>query len=351
MTPHVSPTTPSAVQRTVADEHGSVASSSLLAHSKEAMLAAIEIYNKPTITYRNECAVILVMNSWELVLKALLVSNGHSIHETNGQQMPTRTISWRRAWHKSQQFLPSHLANPATRTNLVTLAEYRDQAIHYYNSQATGIFLHLLLQAAIVNYRDLVKHIWSIDIADDMTWHVLPVGMKPPTDILSYLGHATKSSDKSVASTFLTKLYNSLNDLITSGEDIDRLLIKVTVGLESLKKADHANVVAGVNSVSGGDDSNLIIRQQDPNQSHPFRQTEVLAKVKQAGGRKLTQPVFQAIVRKYEMKSHIKYCWMASGKEVIKYSPEAVKLIGRLSASEVDEAVEEYRHYLQHKTP
>jgi len=41
-------------------------------NSKAAMLAAIEIYNKPQIAYRDECFSILLVNAWELLLKATL---------------------------------------------------------------------------------------------------------------------------------------------------------------------------------------------------------------------------------------------------------------------------------------
>lgn len=37
------------------------------------MLAAIEIYNKPTVEYREETFVLLVTNAWEVLLKARLV--------------------------------------------------------------------------------------------------------------------------------------------------------------------------------------------------------------------------------------------------------------------------------------
>jgi len=43
------------------------------------MLAAVEIYNKPRIEYREESSVILLLNAWELILKALLSKNGMSI--------------------------------------------------------------------------------------------------------------------------------------------------------------------------------------------------------------------------------------------------------------------------------
>lgn len=51
----------------------------LLGNGKAALLAAIEIYNKPRIDYRDECFVILLLNAWELVWKAVISKNGNSI--------------------------------------------------------------------------------------------------------------------------------------------------------------------------------------------------------------------------------------------------------------------------------
>ena len=42
----------------------------LLDRAIAAMVAAVEIYNKPGFSYRNESFVILAMNAWELLLKA-----------------------------------------------------------------------------------------------------------------------------------------------------------------------------------------------------------------------------------------------------------------------------------------
>src|SRR5690606_29732237 len=41
--------------------------------SHAAMLASIEVYNKPTFAYREETFCILAVNSWELLLKAKLL--------------------------------------------------------------------------------------------------------------------------------------------------------------------------------------------------------------------------------------------------------------------------------------
>ncbi|MDV6305364.1 hypothetical protein R3P93_22600 [Rhodococcus cerastii] len=44
----------------------------LVDNSLAAMLAAVEVYNKSQMTYRDEVAVMLVVNAWELALKATL---------------------------------------------------------------------------------------------------------------------------------------------------------------------------------------------------------------------------------------------------------------------------------------
>lgn len=51
----------------------------MVANSLSAMLAAIEIYNKPRMEYRDEVTVLLVVNAWELALKAALKKSGRTI--------------------------------------------------------------------------------------------------------------------------------------------------------------------------------------------------------------------------------------------------------------------------------
>ena len=54
---------------------------SLLDKSIASMLAAIEIYNKPNFTYREDSFSILCVNAWELLLKAVyLRKNRYKMH-------------------------------------------------------------------------------------------------------------------------------------------------------------------------------------------------------------------------------------------------------------------------------
>ena len=51
---------------------GKVVSKILLDSSQAALFAGIEIHNKPNISYRYQTSIILVINAWELALKAFV---------------------------------------------------------------------------------------------------------------------------------------------------------------------------------------------------------------------------------------------------------------------------------------
>ena len=57
-------------------------SDDLAKKSLQAILAAIEIYNKPTFSYREESFALLMVNAWELLLKAKWVLD-HSEDEAS----------------------------------------------------------------------------------------------------------------------------------------------------------------------------------------------------------------------------------------------------------------------------
>jgi Domain of unknown function (DUF3644) len=49
----------------------------LVDNSLSAVLAAIEIYNKPNFSYREEAFTILIINAWELILKAKILKDAN----------------------------------------------------------------------------------------------------------------------------------------------------------------------------------------------------------------------------------------------------------------------------------
>lgn len=51
---------------------------SILEKSIACAVSAIEIYNKPDFKYREETFAILMINAWELVLKAKMIKDAHN---------------------------------------------------------------------------------------------------------------------------------------------------------------------------------------------------------------------------------------------------------------------------------
>jgi hypothetical protein len=58
-----------------------------------ANLAAVEIYNKHRIFYRNKCFVVLLINSWELMLKAIISKIKISIYERKEAQSTSKNFN------------------------------------------------------------------------------------------------------------------------------------------------------------------------------------------------------------------------------------------------------------------
>ena len=48
--------------------------------AREALLAAVEIYNKPKVEYREQTVAFLLVNAWEVLIKARIIQqNGGKI--------------------------------------------------------------------------------------------------------------------------------------------------------------------------------------------------------------------------------------------------------------------------------
>lgn len=103
--------------------------------AREALLAAVEIYNKPTVQYREQTATFLLVNAWEVLIKARIVQeNGGRIqaiyrrkrnsnrfaYSADGEVL---TIEIRGAVNRSK--LPQEV-----RSNILGLVKIRNRAAH-----------------------------------------------------------------------------------------------------------------------------------------------------------------------------------------------------------------------------
>jgi len=311
------------------------------------MTAAIEIYNKPIFEYRDECVVILLLNSWELLLKAMLSKNGQSVFYKKRRREPYRTLSWVDAFARSEKYFPSSIRPQPVGMNIGLLSTYRDNAVHFYNATDFGVLLYALAQTSIKNFRDLLHAKFGIRFEDEVNWQLLPIGIHPPVDLVSYLGDTSVHHKSLAVRQFLSELARAVQDVKAGGGDTGRLLTVFNVKLESVKKIGEADAVVAVSAPDPASAPLAIIRTQDPNASHPLRQMDVVEKIGTLHGRPFTSHVFSAVTWKYELKNNTQYCWRANEGVLTKYSNDTITFISRLTAADVDAALTDYGAHLK----
>jgi EC042_2821-lke REase/Protein of unknown function (DUF3644) len=324
---------------------------SLRNNSKAAILAAIEIYNKPQIEYRDECFTILLINAWELLLKAILAKNKQHIYYAKKRKEPYRTLSIQDALLQAKDYFPAHISYQPVAQNINMLVTYRNNAIHFYNQQGFGVVIYGLAQTSIINFRDLMHSVFNFDISNEMAISLLPLSFGTRPDPIQFLQQTKTDPPKNKAvAQFLKEISQATRNLETQQLDTTRFLTVFTVTLQSVKKVSSADVVIAVKGGQDGATEPLIIeRSVDPNISHPLRAKDVIEKIgPEVAGIRFTPYTFQAIIWKYDIKSKSNLYWQSSRGEITRYSPEVPSILKKLSKNEIEVALREYKQH-QHQ--
>lgn len=312
----------------------------LLANAMSAMLGAIEIYNKPRFAYRDEVFVVLLINAWELLLKAMVSKGGGRIYYPKRRGEAYRTLTCRDAfWRAANSSVwPKRITSASVDANIELLSVYRDQAIHFYNNKSFGAVIYSLSQTSIINFRDVSVAVFGRDIGEEMSWRIMPLSVSGAVDPVKFMSGEGAASDQTRAvQDFLMLMQEKADQLDSSGNDTGRLCTVFDVSLNSVKKIDKADIVAGI-APEDQADVFIVQRRVDPNLTHPFRKKEMMPKL--AG--KLTPYEFDAVVSVHNLRDDPKYCWKDSSTSLVKWSPEAVKYLNGLTGEEISRARSEY---------
>lgn len=150
----------------------------LLDKSVAAALSSIEIYNKPDFKYREEIFVILLINAWELLLKAKILKNEKK--PTSLYVYAGRRIKRNRAGTPFTIDIVGALReldlNDILEENLDRLIEVRDTAIHFYNTDSTSYLVYSLGAASLRNFNKLIKQWFGINLSKTYNFNILPLG-------------------------------------------------------------------------------------------------------------------------------------------------------------------------------
>lgn len=321
----------------------------LLRNAKSALLASVEIYNKPRIEYRDECFVILLLNAWELFLKAIISKSGGSIFYRKRRHEAYKTLSLDDSFVKAEKSFPLKIPALAVRRNLDLLSTYRDNAVHFYNESGFGTVIYALAQTSIVNFKDLLHEVFGEDLSDQINWSLLPLGVNPPVDPVDYISGKGKAggAKPSAVRQFLREIQSAADEVSKAGGDTGRVLTIFHVKLESTKKIEKADVLVGVAKPSDKSGPLTVVKSVDPNLSHPHRQKDIVGQIKNLHGIPFSTHVFQALAWRFNLKSTPQFCWKSVEGLLTKYSPDTINWLRTLTADQISGALKDYREHLR----
>jgi hypothetical protein len=176
----------------------------MLKKSVAACLSAIEIYNKPSFPYRDETFAILMINGWELLLKARI------LHLNNNKFRSICAMEYRTKKDGSKSRVKSPKRNRSgnamtiglTRSigilladttdplpdevaeNITLLEEIRDNAIHYHNYHlGVSARIQEIGTASLRNYVVLAQKWFQYDLSD-YNFYLMPMSFHSEADVI-----------------------------------------------------------------------------------------------------------------------------------------------------------------------
>lgn len=214
----------------------------LLKNSIAGMYSAIEVHNKPIIAYRYETVVLLVLNSWELLLKAYLYKYHKEIKlflkdGTTKQFENCLNITKDKV---GKEFSP-------TAENLHVLYDYRNQVAHFYIEELNPILFSLITKS-IIFYSKFVSENFNIDLSEEANLILLPIGFKRPISPIDYI------SNNSVNSKASSELKDFLKTIVLASKRLNDKSIDETIfsdfkmNLSNVNRITNADLIAGIDN-------------------------------------------------------------------------------------------------------
>lgn len=239
----------------------------LLKNSISAYFAAIEIHNKPNISYRYETTTLLIMNAWELILKCFVRKyiKTKSIYTNDGH-----TISIDKAIDYTDEFINKKEPKSfkAIKENLFLIEVYRNNIVHYYNEQLEP-YIFMLTAKAALNYVDFLKKYFSKDILADDGLFILPLGFKLPFKPEDFLTKkATDYISSKESKEFISSMVRVITNLSDEGVE-DTIVIGFDIYLENVKRMKNSDLLVAITSQDAADTNfakvNKVQLSDDPN--------------------------------------------------------------------------------------
>ena len=214
----------------------------LLANEKSAILAAVEIHNKPIFPYRYEVSTVLVINAWELALKAFIARELPDVklvrQDGTAKPFPDCVSCVSSSLGKSFEVV---------RCNLEVLYEYRNKVVHFYHEDLDIVVLGLL-KAGVLFFVEFLEERFGQVLDQETNLILMPIGFAKPTSPLDFVSNRSASRDCSgEVKEFLQSIRKRSEQLLVQGID-DSMMVNYSVALVNESRVKNADLVAAINN-------------------------------------------------------------------------------------------------------
>jgi len=319
----------------------------LLRKSRDNMVLALEVYNRPSLKNRLDAFVLLFCAAWEQLLKARIIERDgdEAIFKRPQRGRHRETISLLASMEAM------YAAHDLTRKNLERVKYLRDRAAHLTMPEVQGVASRLF-QSGVLNFAKEFR-----SFAGEPFVPGSPVGLltlvvdaKPP-DVVHLKGIYGDAVGAEVLS-----LVRTLQDEIDETDDLN-FAVPLEYSLVFAKKVGDADISLS-QATGAARDAVVVVKTKRIEETHPHTPTDVVREVNRElrerfrlsdlevhlPGRKDGGPIFNS----YDLEAVLyKEGWKRSGNrmhqllgnripELHQYSPEAVGIIVGKVVSDAD---------------
>ena len=290
---------------------------SMLDKSIHAMLAAIEIYNKPSFRYREEAFAILCINAWELLLKSrtLEINKNHLSSIIQYERRRKADGSLTEKWFRKKNRSGNHLSiglfeaydnlvtvhgdsiNPTVRKNLEALVEIRDNAIHFMNKDfQIKMKVHEMGTANLKNYFTLIKRWFGSDFSQ-YNLFLMPIAFLE--DVSNVEGLQLGKAEQNLLK-YMDHLEAGIEDKVSNDFNLS---LNIEVKFKKAKKQEATPVVIDPTSP---DAVPISLTEEDIREKYPWDYQMLIHRLKQRYSNFKQNTRFYEIKRNLEVEE--KYC-------------------------------------------
>lgn len=281
--------------------------------SVEGYILALETINRLSIKYRVESFCYLICNAWELLLKAKMLVDAGNDHDAIYRGSKKRgerreSLSLRECLNR---LIPDK--SDPERRNIECVADLRDESVHLVISGVPTDVL-CLFQACVINYHRRLNEWFGVTLSDRV--HVGMMSL-----VYDLEPHRGDMSDKRLrrelgreAADYLTRFCAQIKNEFDQLERPVQFSVGIEYRLALTKNHNDADIVLAQGS-SGGAPVRIVEIPKDSSKSHPFRQKEVIEKVKTVvPALTINQYDIQCVIRAHGVRQRPEYFYQGKVK-------------------------------------